>query len=78
MIYDDWHVAILLLCVVYQINQSQSNQFNMHVEYEWQLRQDDLDESDDDLDDKVSNIMVVFIWYQMERENGVKQGETIW
>ncbi|KPP80191.1 arf-GAP with SH3 domain, ANK repeat and PH domain-containing protein 2-like, partial [Scleropages formosus] len=36
------------------INQSQNNQFNMHVhvEYEWRLRQDDLYESDDDLDDK--------------------------
>lgn len=53
---------------MYQINQSQSNQFNMHVEYEWQLRQDDLYESDDDLDEKVSNIMVVFIWYQMEKK----------
>ncbi|XP_024284032.1 arf-GAP with SH3 domain, ANK repeat and PH domain-containing protein 1 [Oncorhynchus tshawytscha] len=38
------------------INQSQSNQFNMHVEYEWQLRQDDLDESDDDLDDKTGPV----------------------
>uniref|UniRef100_A0AAR2L6Q9 Un-named sa1614 n=1 Tax=Pygocentrus nattereri TaxID=42514 RepID=A0AAR2L6Q9_PYGNA len=37
------------------IQQSQNNQFNMHihVEYEWRLRQDDLYESDDDLDDKV-------------------------
>ncbi|XP_017548333.1 arf-GAP with SH3 domain, ANK repeat and PH domain-containing protein 2 isoform X2 [Pygocentrus nattereri] len=36
------------------IQQSQNNQFNMHihVEYEWRLRQDDLYESDDDLDDK--------------------------
>nr|XP_055040227.1 arf-GAP with SH3 domain, ANK repeat and PH domain-containing protein 1 isoform X1 [Misgurnus anguillicaudatus] len=36
------------------IHQSQNNQFNMHVhvEYEWRLRQDDLYESDDDLDDK--------------------------
>uniref|UniRef100_A0A8C1WS95 Un-named sa1614 n=1 Tax=Cyprinus carpio TaxID=7962 RepID=A0A8C1WS95_CYPCA len=36
------------------IHQSQNNQFNMHmhVEYEWRLRQDDLYESDDDVDDK--------------------------
>ncbi|XP_072521550.1 arf-GAP with SH3 domain, ANK repeat and PH domain-containing protein 1 isoform X4 [Salminus brasiliensis] len=36
------------------IQQSQNNQFNMHihVEYEWRLRQDDLYESDDDLEDK--------------------------
>ena len=26
----------------------------MHVEYEWNLRQAEMDESDDDLDDKVS------------------------
>uniref|UniRef100_A0A4W5JL93 Un-named sa1614 n=1 Tax=Hucho hucho TaxID=62062 RepID=A0A4W5JL93_9TELE len=53
---------------------SQSNQFNMHVhvEYEWQLRQDDLYESDDDLDDKVSDIMVVFIWYQMEKKTEIQ------
>uniref|UniRef100_A0A3B3TE73 Un-named sa1614 n=1 Tax=Paramormyrops kingsleyae TaxID=1676925 RepID=A0A3B3TE73_9TELE len=40
------------------INQSQSNQFNMHlhVEYEWRLRQDDLYESDDDLDDKMGPV----------------------
>ncbi len=39
-----------------QIHQSQNNQLNMHVhvEYEWRLRQDDLYESDDDLDDKVT------------------------
>ncbi|XP_030632045.1 arf-GAP with SH3 domain, ANK repeat and PH domain-containing protein 2 [Chanos chanos] len=38
------------------IRQAQSNQFNMHmhVEYDWRLHQDDLYESDDDLDDKVS------------------------
>lgn len=45
-------------CQVYsfQIQQAQSNQFNMHihVEYEWRLRQDDWYESDDDLEDKVS------------------------
>ncbi|XP_036387428.1 arf-GAP with SH3 domain, ANK repeat and PH domain-containing protein 2 [Megalops cyprinoides] len=40
------------------INQAQSNQFNMHVhvEYEWRLRQDDLYESDDDLDDKMGPV----------------------
>lgn len=43
------------LSLVSQINQAQNNQFNMHVhvEYEWRLRQDDMYESDDDLDDKV-------------------------
>ncbi|XP_050977968.1 arf-GAP with SH3 domain, ANK repeat and PH domain-containing protein 2 isoform X4 [Labeo rohita] len=40
------------------IHQSQNNQFNMHVhvEYEWRLRQDDLYESDDDLDDKMGPV----------------------
>ncbi|KAJ8259577.1 hypothetical protein GJAV_G00171040 [Gymnothorax javanicus] len=40
------------------INQAQTNQFNMHVhvEYEWRLRQDDLYESDDDLDDKTGPV----------------------
>ncbi|XP_044303442.1 arf-GAP with SH3 domain, ANK repeat and PH domain-containing protein 2-like isoform X2 [Varanus komodoensis] len=38
--------------------QAQNNQFNMraHVEYEWQLGQDDMFESDDDLDEKLSPI----------------------
>uniref|UniRef100_A0A9J7ZKT6 Arf-GAP with SH3 domain, ANK repeat and PH domain-containing protein 3 n=1 Tax=Cyprinus carpio carpio TaxID=630221 RepID=A0A9J7ZKT6_CYPCA len=40
------------------IHQSQNNQFNMHmhVEYEWRLRQDDLYESDDDVDDKMGPV----------------------
>uniref|UniRef100_A0A8C1JQN0 Arf-GAP with SH3 domain, ANK repeat and PH domain-containing protein 3 n=1 Tax=Cyprinus carpio TaxID=7962 RepID=A0A8C1JQN0_CYPCA len=40
------------------IHQSQNNQFNMHmhVEYEWRLRQDDLYESDDDIDDKMGPV----------------------
>ncbi|KAL0978833.1 hypothetical protein UPYG_G00176300 [Umbra pygmaea] len=40
------------------IIQYQNNQFNMHVhvEYEWRLRQDDLYESDDDLDDKMGPV----------------------
>ncbi|XP_029468224.1 arf-GAP with SH3 domain, ANK repeat and PH domain-containing protein 1-like isoform X2 [Rhinatrema bivittatum] len=38
--------------------QAQSNQFNMrvHVEYEWRLRQDDMYESDDDLDEKLGPV----------------------
>ncbi|XP_076123644.1 arf-GAP with SH3 domain, ANK repeat and PH domain-containing protein 1 [Alosa pseudoharengus] len=40
------------------IKQAQNNQFNMHVhvEYEWRLRQDDLYESDDELEDKVGPV----------------------
>ncbi|KAM4691343.1 arf-GAP with SH3 domain, ANK repeat and PH domain-containing protein 1-like [Rhinophrynus dorsalis] len=38
--------------------QAQNNQFNMrvHVEYEWRLRQDDMYESDDDLDEKLGPV----------------------
>ncbi|KAM9296864.1 arf-GAP with SH3 domain, ANK repeat and PH domain-containing protein 1-like [Gastrophryne carolinensis] len=38
--------------------QAQSNQFNMrvHVEYEWRLRQEDMYESDDDLDEKLGPV----------------------
>ncbi|XP_034372106.1 arf-GAP with SH3 domain, ANK repeat and PH domain-containing protein 1 isoform X6 [Arvicanthis niloticus] len=38
--------------------QAKSGKFNphVHVEYEWNLRQDEMDESDDDLDDKPSPI----------------------
>uniref|UniRef100_A0A452IEX6 ArfGAP with SH3 domain, ankyrin repeat and PH domain 2 n=1 Tax=Gopherus agassizii TaxID=38772 RepID=A0A452IEX6_9SAUR len=37
--------------------QAQNNQFNMrvHVEYEWRLGQDDMYESDDDLDEKLGS-----------------------
>lgn len=40
----------------FQLSQAKSGKFNphVHVEYEWNLRQDEMDESDDDLDDKVS------------------------
>lgn len=39
-----------------QLQQAQSNQFNhhVHVEYEWRLRHDDLYDSDDDFDDRVT------------------------
>uniref|UniRef100_A0A8C0KIE5 ArfGAP with SH3 domain, ankyrin repeat and PH domain 1 n=1 Tax=Canis lupus dingo TaxID=286419 RepID=A0A8C0KIE5_CANLU len=38
------------------LSQAKSGKFNphVHVEYEWNLRQEEMDESDDDLDDKVS------------------------
>lgn len=39
-----------------QLQQAQSNQFDhhIHVEYEWRLRRDDLYDSDDDFEDKVT------------------------
>lgn len=41
-----------------QLLQAQNNQFNphVHVEYEWWLGQDDMYESDDELDEKVRTL----------------------
>lgn len=38
-----------------QLNQALAGKFNahVHVEYEWRLQHEDLDESDEDLDEKV-------------------------
>lgn len=43
-------------CYYLQLFQAKSGKINphVHVEYEWNLRQEEMDESDDDLDDKVS------------------------
>lgn len=42
-------------CVCVQLVQAAEGKFNphIHVEYEWSLRLEEMDESDDDLDDKV-------------------------
>lgn len=39
-----------------QLNQALAGKFNahVHVEYEWCLQHEDLDESDEDLDEKVT------------------------
>uniref|UniRef100_A0AAX7SJR2 Un-named sa1614 n=1 Tax=Astatotilapia calliptera TaxID=8154 RepID=A0AAX7SJR2_ASTCA len=41
---------------LYNLQKAQSNQFDhhVHVEYEWRIRHDDLYDSDDDFDDKVT------------------------
>lgn len=41
----------------FQLSQAKAGKLNphVHVEYEWNLRQEEMDESDDDLDDKVKN-----------------------
>lgn len=43
------------LCLFAQLNQALAGKFNahVHVEYEWCLQHEDLDESDEDLDEKV-------------------------
>lgn len=42
-----------------QLQQAQLNQFDhhVHVEYEWRLHRDDLCDSDDDFEDKVTMAM---------------------
>lgn len=44
------------LCFI-QLNQALAGKFNahVHVEYEWCLQHEDLDESDEDLDEKVKD-----------------------
>ena len=44
---------VVFSCV--QLNQALAGKFNahVHVEYEWRLQHEDLDESDEDLDEKV-------------------------
>lgn len=48
-----WIVNVGVICV--QLNQALAGKFNahVHVEYEWRLQHEDLDESDEDLDEKV-------------------------
>lgn len=42
--------------LLFQLSQAKAGKLNphVHVEYEWNLRQEEIDESDDDLDDKVN------------------------
>lgn len=44
---------------VLKLTQAKLNQFNLHtnVEYEWRLGQEDIYESDDDLDEKVGSLI---------------------
>lgn len=50
-------VVIVFFCLFFcaQLNQALAGKFNahVHVEYEWCLQHEDLDESDEDLDEKV-------------------------
>lgn len=46
--------------------QAQTGKFNVHVhvEYEWCLHNEDLDESDDEMEDKVCSIIMLFSFIQ--------------
>lgn len=56
-----------------QLNQALAGKFNahVHVEYEWCLQHEDLDESDEDLDEKVTK------GEQMEKGNNSEFNEEI-
>lgn len=43
---------------MFQLTQVQTGKFNVHVhvEYEWRLQNEDLDESDEDMEDKVWSV----------------------
>lgn len=48
-------------CVCVQLIQALAGKFNahVHVEYEWCLQHEDLDESDEDLDEKVRSSVLM-------------------
>lgn len=52
----DGRVTACVLLLWEQLLQAQSNQFDhhVHVEYEWRLRHDDIFDSDDEFEDKVT------------------------
>lgn len=44
-------------CFIFQLTEAQTGKFNVHVhvEYEWRLQHEELDESEDELEDKVGH-----------------------
>lgn len=62
MIYEAVYTHPFVVClsvflVPFQLTQVQTGKFNVHVhvEYEWCLQNEDLDESEDELEDKVGS-----------------------
>lgn len=55
-------IADFLSNSLWQLTQAQTGKFNVHVhvEYEWCLHNEDLDESDDEMEDKVHNATMLF------------------
>uniref|UniRef100_A0A665VAE1 ArfGAP with SH3 domain, ankyrin repeat and PH domain 2a n=1 Tax=Echeneis naucrates TaxID=173247 RepID=A0A665VAE1_ECHNA len=66
------------------LSQALAGKFNahVHVEYEWCLQHEDLDESDEDLDEKVGGIFVrknndtVFMTMQLRNQNSEKPAQV--
>ena len=53
------------VCVCVQLQKAQSNHFDhhVHVEYEWRLRRDDLYDSDDDFEERVTTATICSLLY---------------
>uniref|UniRef100_A0A4W6ELI6 Un-named sa1614 n=1 Tax=Lates calcarifer TaxID=8187 RepID=A0A4W6ELI6_LATCA len=67
------------------LQQAQSNQFDhhVHVEYEWRLRHDDLYDSDDDFDDKltlqlVGTFLVLFVYFHQPRGTSSRRVQALY
>lgn len=58
-------IMLMGLWSVVQLMEAAAGRFNphVHVEYEWNLRLEEIDESDDDLDDKVCASTFCFVLY---------------
>lgn len=52
-------LSVSLVVGSFQLTQAQTGKFNahVHVEYEWCLQNEDLDESEDELEDKVGSFL---------------------
>lgn len=58
------------------MNQALAGKFNahVHVEYEWCLQHEDLDESDEDLDEKVRRAFV-FVFVLLQKKSAKQLSE---
>lgn len=56
LVPDYFPVYFVYIFAFFQLTQAQTGKFNVHVhvEYEWRLQNEDLDESEDEMEDKVS------------------------
>lgn len=72
------------ICLCLQLNQALAGKFNahVHVEYEWCLQHEDLDESDEDLDEKVRQISISryasLNWGREEESYEENNEDTLW
>lgn len=62
-----------------QLNQALAGKFNahVHVEYEWCLQHEDLDESDEDLDEKVKDTSGGKVLKKLDMKISVLSGKWV-